>query len=144
MGQVAYGAEDFDATNDDAGNFPPSAQEVLRSWLVFVEQAMTTCELRAVREATDALLSEWDAYASYEGGVWWVQRGEMTYAVSTFQLALHDLRQASGKWEQAAKWLREYGDASKTAWYQPLYGHVLEQQQRLSKVGDKWQCNIER
>ena len=129
MAQIVDSAANFDGF----GAVPAS---VLHPWLVLGEQATNESELYALNRAIDALSWEWRAAWQYNQALWWLGSGYeqgVTQAMGSFQESGIDIRRASDSWSGAAAWLHEYGDTQKVAVYQPLYQHILSQQQRLDQ-----------
>jgi hypothetical protein len=129
MAQIVNSAADFDG-------FQAIPASVLHPWLVLGEQATVDSELHALSRAIDALSWEWRAAWQYNQALWWLDshNGDcIPQAMSAFQESGLDIRRASSSWGGAAAWLNEYGDPQKVDVYQPLYQHVLSQQQRLDQ-----------
>jgi hypothetical protein len=136
MGQVLDGTFAFEVP----GDVSPSV--LLQRWLAFGSQVSVEGELTALGHALEAVNYELQARACDHWALWWVQTGQiagMEQARDWFRSLLCNLRQASWHWGKAASWLKEFGDPAKAALYASLYAHVLEQQQRLSRlVEQRW------
>ncbi len=129
MAQIVTSAADFDG-------FQAVPVAVLHPWLTLGEQATVDSELHALGRAIDALVWEWRAAWQSNQALWWLNSPydeRIPQALSSLQTTGLDIRRASAAWGAAAAWLDEYGDPHKAGVYQPLYQHVLSQQQRLDQ-----------
>ena len=136
MAVVMNSASDFDA---------PVPVAVLQPWLALAGQATEMNELRAAREAVQAVLWEWSAVSASGFASYWLASGRPDAAfnaLDAWQMTCRDLRRASRAWGEAASYLTMESLAHKGPIFGTLYQEVLAHQQRLNQQIDALRSQV--
>jgi len=114
----------------------PVPASVLQPWLAMAGQATEMNELRAVREAVQAVLWEWSAGSASGFASYWLVSGRpdaVLNALDAWQMTCRDLLRASRAWGEAASFLQSEAVARKGSIDGALYQQVFAHQQRLNQ-----------
>lgn len=136
MAVVMNGSSDFEA---------PVPMSALHPWLALAAQATEMSELRAVREAVQAVLWEWSAVSASGFASYWLASGRSDAAfnaLDAWQMTCRDLRRASRAWNEAASYLISEVVARKGPISGALYQQVLAHQQRLTQQVDALRFHV--
>jgi hypothetical protein len=124
---------------------PAVPATVLQSWLAMAGQATDMNELRAAREAVQAVLWEWSAASASGFASYWLSSGRPNAAfnaLDAWQMTCRDLRRASRAWGEAASFLTAESLAHKGPIFGLLYQEVLAHQQRLNQQVDALRVQV--
>jgi len=136
MARTMNGASDVDA---------PVSASVLLPWLAMAGQATEMNELRAVREAVQAVLWEWSAGSASGFASYWLVSGRPDAALNAldaWQMTCRDLLRASRAWGEAASYLQSEAVARKGLISVALSQQVLAHQQRLNQQVDAFRLHV--
>jgi hypothetical protein len=125
-----------------------SPSVVLGPWMAFVEQITSPAELQALGHAVEAVRAEMQVVGfDYAQAMWCLEhrwQGTVHELLQWQGMFTRDVQQACWHWQQAAMWLRAYGEQRKGSAYAVLYEHAHSQQQRVVERGEAlWGCMVE-
>jgi len=123
----------------------PVPVAVLQPWLAIAGQATEMNELRAAREAVQAVLWEWSAVSASGFASYWLASGRPDAAfnaLDAWQMTCRDLLRASRAWGEAASFLQSETVARKGFVGGALSQQVFAHQQRLNQQIDALRSRV--
>lgn len=125
----------------------PVPTSALHPWLALAAQATEMSELRAVREAVQAVLWEWSAVSASGFASYWLASGRpdaVFNALDAWQMTCRDLLRAARAWGEAASFLTTEAVTRKGLSDGTLFQQVLTHQQRLNQQVDALRSHVVR